>query len=132
MRRRRLLLEAGALALLALTGLAVLRRLPPRPGITRANYERLREGMTVQQVEGILGGSPGNYSRFSDKEAGLWALDFEDPELSRQYFRGREVWVGDELAVAVWFNDGGLVRRKAAFDIVEPTFLERLRRLLPW
>jgi hypothetical protein len=129
LRRRRLLLGVlGAVALVACGLFAWL--LLPRPGVTRANYERIQEGMTLPEVEGILGGLPGNYSRFPDNEASLWALDWADPELSLHYFRGREAWVGDELAVAVWFNDQGRVRRKAAFEVPEPTFLDRLRRLL--
>jgi hypothetical protein len=129
LRRRRLLLVVlGAVGLLV-GGLAAWLQLP-RPGVTRANYERIQEGMTLPEVAGILGGPPGNYSRFPDNEAGLWALDWADPELGLQYFRGREACVGTELAVAVWFNDQGRVRRKAAFEVPEPTFLDRLRRLL--
>jgi hypothetical protein len=129
LRRRRLpLVGLGAVALLA-GGLFAWLGLP-RPGVTRANYERIQEGMTLPEVESILGGPPGNYSRLPDNEAGLWAIDFADPELGPQYFRGREAWVGGELAVAVWLNDQGRVRRKAAFDVPEPTFLDRLRRLL--
>jgi hypothetical protein len=111
MKHRRLwilLVAAGA-------GLAVLPLLwcasSLRPGLTRANYERIREGMTRQEVESLLGGPPGNYSRIPDKEAGLWTIDPSRPDLNRQFFIGREVWIGDELAVAVWFDDKGRVFR---------------------
>jgi hypothetical protein len=119
----------------ALLGLAtgpVVLLMPPRPGITRENYERLRAAMTLAEVEAVLGGPPGNYSRLPDREAGLWALDPDDPEVSRQYFRGREVWVGQELAVAVWFNDHQRVVRKAAFEMPPENPLDRLLRRLPW
>jgi hypothetical protein len=56
MRRRQLLLGA---VVLALPGLAVagLPLLIPRhgPGITRDNYERIREGMTLSEVESLMG-----------------------------------------------------------------------------
>jgi hypothetical protein len=104
----------------------------PRSGITRANYERIQEGMVEQEVEGILGGRAGNYSRFPDKEAGLWAMDPDDPQFDRQYFRGREVWVGDDLAVAVWFDDHQRVVRKAAFAVPKQSVWDKLRRWLPW
>ena len=129
MGRRRLL---GALALVGLAAGLVVWLMPPRPGITRDNYERLRAAMTLAEVEAVLGGPPGNYSRLPDREAGLWALDPDDPEVSRQYFRGREVWVGQELAVAVWFNDHQRVVRKAAFEMPPENPLDRLLRRLPW
>jgi hypothetical protein len=56
MRRRRLLLVAGALALLGLAGLATFLWLTtPPPGVSRDNFYRLRKGMTLQEVEAILG-----------------------------------------------------------------------------
>jgi hypothetical protein len=86
--------------------------------------------MALQEVQSVLGGPPGNYCRFPDKEAGLWALDPDRPDLDRQFFIGREVWVGNELAVAVWFNDQERVARKEAYEMPERTFLQRLRDLL--
>ncbi len=115
-------------------GLAVLpilaRALSLRPGITRANYERIREGMTLQQVEGLLGGPSGNYSRIPDKEAGLWAIDPDRPDLGRRFFIGREVWTGDALAVAVWFDDEGRVARKESYETLDRGLLRRLRDLM--
>jgi hypothetical protein len=43
-----MVLVAGAL-------LAADAALGPRPGVTAANVRRIREGMTLEQVEGILG-----------------------------------------------------------------------------
>jgi hypothetical protein len=51
MSRRRLLLGAGALALLALAAALVVWLMPPRPGITLANCQRIPNGMTVAEVE---------------------------------------------------------------------------------
>jgi hypothetical protein len=51
MSRRRLLLCLGAVACCFIVWLTL-----PRSGITRANYERIQEGMAEQEVEGSLGG----------------------------------------------------------------------------
>jgi hypothetical protein len=53
-RRRLCLGAAGVAAAVAVTAWA----LEPRPGVTEANTRRIREGMTPDQVEGILGGPP--------------------------------------------------------------------------
>jgi hypothetical protein len=112
MKNRRLWIRLMAVG----AGLAVLPilwyALSLRPGVTQANYERIQEGRTLQEVESLLGGPPGNYSRIPDKEAGLWTIDPSRPDLNRQFFIGREVWIGNELAVAVWFDDQGRVARK--------------------
>jgi hypothetical protein len=57
------LLAAGALALLGLTGLGVTPGLlRPAPGVTRANCERVREGMTLADVKELLGREPDFWS----------------------------------------------------------------------
>src|SRR5581483_7877942 len=58
-RWRSSLLWFEVLGVLSLAGLAVL---PPRHGITPENFARLREGMTQQEVEALLGVPPGSYS----------------------------------------------------------------------
>jgi hypothetical protein len=132
MKNRRLwmlLMAVGAgLAVLPIPWYAV----SPRSGVTQANYERIREGMTLPEVENLLGGPPGNYSRIPDKEAGLWTIDPSRPDLNRQFFIGREVWIGNELAVAVWFDDQGRVARKESYETLDRSLLQRLGDLLGW
>ena len=129
MRNRRfwLLGMAGSACLVAL---GIVWLLEFRSGITKSNYRRIREGMTLQEVETVLGGPPGNYSRFPDKEAGLWTIDADRPDLNREFFIGREVWVGNELAVAVWFNDEERVQKKEVNQMPKRDLLQRLRDLL--
>jgi hypothetical protein len=86
--------------------------------------------MTLPDVENLLGGPPGNYSRIPDTEAGLWTIDPSRPDLDRQFFIGREVWIGDALAVAIWFDDQGRLVRKEPHETLDRGLLQRLRDLL--
>lgn len=58
--RRRVVL--GAVLLSAVAGAVTFIDLSvPPPRINPAQYDRIREGMTLAEVEGIIGGSPGSY-----------------------------------------------------------------------
>jgi hypothetical protein len=55
MNRSRLFLVASLpLAVAVIVG--VLSMLPPRSGVTKANFDRIENGMTLEEVETILGG----------------------------------------------------------------------------
>lgn len=58
MRRKRWTVRVAILASLACPGLVVLSAWPAAPGITRANFARLEEGMTRAEAEMLLGGPP--------------------------------------------------------------------------
>jgi hypothetical protein len=53
--KNRLLLLAS-LPLTIVLAIGVLGMLPPRPGVTRANFDRIEMGMTEAEVEEIFGG----------------------------------------------------------------------------
>src|SRR5262245_5710010 len=61
--------------------------LSPFPGVTRENCARLRPGMTVQQVEAILGGPAGDRLWWVDEQGkldggdGHWYLSRQKPSL---------------------------------------------------
>jgi hypothetical protein len=133
MRKPRLLLGVGALALLGLAEAPVPPHAPPRKAsVTVANYRRIREGMTAAQVRAVMGGPPGNYSKpggaLSDWSASRGPVHQE--------------WVGDDLIITVLFNDRGRVKGALVIGGCgcarmpeperEPTLSDRLRRLLPW
>jgi hypothetical protein len=74
MRRRRLLLGAGALALVGLGGLSLfLFLLPDRgePGINLENFHRLRAGMPLQEVQAIMG-RPGATKHLLGRTFQVW------------------------------------------------------------
>jgi len=54
-RRRRILLSAAVFAACVAVLLGVLAMLPPRPGVTNANFDRIEKGMTFAEVMTILG-----------------------------------------------------------------------------
>jgi hypothetical protein len=146
MHLRRFLLAAGALAVLGWAELALVARIPrPGSGITSENYDRIRHGMTEEEVKETLGCSAGNYSGQAAEEcemvAVLWGL-----ARVRVVERTEEVmicggwteegptcrtWVGDRVAVLVAFREGRVWRAHSE-ALPEASLLHRLRRLLPW
>ena len=54
--RKRLLVAAGTMAGLVGVVLVVVAMLMPRPGVTKADFERIQIGMTEAEVESIFGG----------------------------------------------------------------------------
>jgi hypothetical protein len=54
MTKKRFLLIALLLVSVAVT-LGVLAMLPPRPGVTKANFDRIQMGMTLAEVQEIFG-----------------------------------------------------------------------------
>jgi hypothetical protein len=81
MTKKRLLLIA-ALPLAIVVTFGVVAMLPPRPGVTKGNFDRIQNGMTLGEAEEIFG-SPC-----------IFLVDAQRPELD---FRGwsSEGWDGD-------------------------------------
>ena len=73
--------------------LIILALLPPRPGVTKANFDRIGEGMTLEQVNAILGPHP-------DVDITLEPLD--TPEHKVHEFRLR--WYGSDGVIHVDFG----------------------------
>jgi len=112
MSRRRVLVSAGVLlvvlAVLVAAGAVwwFMPREPPTPGVSEANCARIKPGMRKEQVEEILGGSPGFY------EGGRLV----HPEGSIDM--GRAVlfeWANDAGTVHVWFDHDGTVVGNARY-----------------
>jgi len=92
MTKKRWILLAGILAACVCLTLAVLAMLPPRPGVTLANIERIEKGMTLAEVEKILGG-PGK--RFDSDPLGWY-----DPA-TNTYWSRRSI-IDATRTVVVW------------------------------
>src|SRR5262245_49891976 len=99
-----------------MVGLA-LWRLCGSSAINDGNIARIQKGMTHAEVEAILDGPPRDESGGAVPLYGSWIL------LGDRMWRGRELakwggeeWVGDQKAVAVFFDEGR-VSDKVAVDL---------------
>jgi hypothetical protein len=128
MRRRRLLVGAGTLALLGLAVLPVFW-LPvlQRHRVNRESFKYVRAGMTEQELGAILGGPAGNYTTgpvhlYSVKQI----LDPPSGAICKE-------WHGDDGSLTVWLNEGRvvLVHVIPGFPTGERPW-DRLRRWLGW
>jgi hypothetical protein len=123
--RKRLLLAFGLVACLGLAALVAWHLWPPKPGVTEANFHRLRVGMSEEEVGAVLGG-PGEFV------CAMTCSHF-------QYWEGGHCRVGirfsDVGGDGVSAESGGLTTDDGrTVDLPpEPTpFFEQLRRSLPW
>jgi hypothetical protein len=107
-----------------------------RDSITEANYRRLADGMTRDQVEQILGGPAGDYSGgTADPTA---PITIHDGERSYSflnddwgYWSRGEVWIGHEAAIRVTFDVDGKVCG-SGYRFIGSIRISPLRRLLRW
>ena len=109
LKKRRGLLIGVLLVATACLVLGVLAMLPPRSGVTKANFDEIKNGMTVTEVEQILG---------------------DRASIKNQEGRGRlDTWLnGDGSNASVWFSNG-IVVQKAWTESTE-TLLAKLCRWL--
>jgi hypothetical protein len=100
----------------------------PRPaakgsGITRANFDRIVEGMTQQDVEEIFGCPPGDYTN-GESISFRWHI--------RSYIR-KKTWTGYEGDIDVQFSrEDGKVVDKFFMETAlwpKPTWLDRIKGL---
>lgn len=96
MRRRRLLWLVG----IAVLGVVLWPR--PAHRITRENVLRIELGMSEQEVNDLLRVPAGNYH----PRGKLLALSSNLPAGTPK------VWVGDELGLAVWFDEDRRITQK--------------------
>jgi hypothetical protein len=134
MTKKRLLLIAAVPLVIAVI-LGVLAMLPPSPGVTKANFDRIEKGMTVAEVEGIFGGEgeEGEVTR-DDKAliAEILGQEFERDGKSpkvRGDLRVCRTWgANDGSGAQIEFVDDCVVD-KHWFDSHE-TVLDKIRRWL--
>lgn len=110
---KRVLLMLGLLTSVGLVGFVAvlwLTQEPDGPGVTRANCDRIKEGMKKHEVESLLGGPP--------KTDGLVLFSSDS---------NREFWEGKYGAISVRFA-GDVV--ESAYWIPNESFLTYCRRWL--
>ena len=120
MRRRRLLLGVGAVALLGVAGFFLLlspTSPTPTPGITRDNFRLLRKGMSVRDVTSLFGEAHevhGLERVWRGGEITIW-LTFADQRL----------WSGEANAPGAPTENVECLR-------TNESFLDHIRRWLHW
>jgi hypothetical protein len=144
----RWLLWSGA-AVAVCIALAVAWVFLPQERIGPAAYDRIKVGMTRQQVEGIIGLPTGDYytgprspSSMSgpygtlNKEAGVRRSDLSDGPRGFASRDGRRVkleqWWGDNYIVEVGFGEDGAAVGCDLYDVDPPLHPDLLTRLRSW
>jgi hypothetical protein len=118
---------AALLVALLLTGLAGVLSLlvssRDKPGVTLANFEKLKAGMTRAEVEELLGGPPGEYGDPRWRTASEIDPSDESPD----------VWSRDGWVIVIYFGDDGRLRSKQIHNAMEgePWFQELFAWLWP-
>src|SRR5437588_11655937 len=102
--RKRVLAAGGGLAVLLGSVLAMLWYVWPHDQISRASCEQIHEGMTLRDVEAVLGGPPGTYTANGQD----WSMGMLHNGV-RPITHTREVWVGDDGGIRVDFDEQGWV-----------------------
>jgi hypothetical protein len=95
----------------------------PRDRITKHNYDRIEMGMTLPEVESILGrrwtpGSLGAVVVVDGPVAGIWTPH-------------REQWIGFKYSIIAHFDDEGKLTKKDFGRVINrQTYFEKIRQWL--
>jgi hypothetical protein len=112
MRRRKLLVALAGLAVVAAAGAFVLW--PRTDRITRANYDRIRMGMSRAEVYAILG-PPGDYTTQPNRRRGLYWNPDGHKSIGVGFY-----WMGDAGVVEMDFNPQDDVVWRMDFEEIGP------------
>ena len=112
--RKRVILAAGTMAGLVGVVLVVVAMLPPSPGVTRANFDRIEKGMTRAQVEAILGQKADGRMGVWDQLATTWTNDTAREQIS------------------IGFDENDLVEWTVVTFTDDRTLYQEFRDWLPW
>jgi len=117
MTRKRLWVIAGIFVSMACLVLVTFAMLPPRPGVTKANFDRIEEGMMLEEVEAIFGCRGA----------------FLDNEIIAKNNEKEILWsAAPDGAIAIRFNQDNKVIKIERAASTRPTFWQRLRALIPF
>jgi hypothetical protein len=122
MKKKCLLLSAGLLVILASAGFFIgLTFLDRRPGVTKANFDRIETGMTREEVDALFGDEVLPFLVIDEDPNEVWPIDTSGNELYS--------WSIDDVGMAHITFHNGIVVERAWYDRSD-TLLEKLRRWL--
>jgi hypothetical protein len=125
-----LILLTAAVGLLACAGWWWLTT--PRHRIGLNSCSQIRQGMTQEEVEAILGVPPGNYATREELRL-MGGLQMGRPANGEHGHYAE--WASDELVIWVYFGPDGAAQLVGITDIggrPPESLLERMRRWLGW
>jgi hypothetical protein len=114
MKRRRVVVGLGVLALVGVAAYVVWPR-GPQP--CRETFERVRDGMTYEEVCATVGGP----SR--DRLNGPMTAGSGDSVT----YAGADVWWAGDAGLAVYYDGSGQAARVQVFEVAHPSAWSRLR-----
>lgn len=122
---RRLFIGLVSFAFFGFLALGAWSVIRPRHCINRDGFERIRVGMTEEEVESVLGRPPGDYSTRVH-----WTFG-ETHGVIRDWCQWTEEkrWKSDEGEIAVYFDAGCVVHTEYNF-LRDKSYLDRFRRRL--
>jgi hypothetical protein len=110
-----MLVLVGVAAVVGVTAFAGWRLLSYPPCFNRADYERIREGMTEAEVEAVLGVPPGNYC--SDYYGRYTIWDQVEAHYTDTTICDGRKWFSDTGFVVVYFRAPGAVVAKSFSEV---------------
>ncbi len=142
-RKKAIPLAVAAAALLAATAFLLFKPSSPTSGINPRTYHRIKDGMTLSDVEAALGLRPGDY-RSHDGRADDSGYGLREMQVSRLLTRRPDAdpdiwttpfWLADDYEIWVVVDEGGLVWQwclEAKPGNAPPPLLERLKAWVGW
>ena len=119
--KKRLLAITAILTAVVGAIVLTLALLSPRPAVTKANFDRLENGMSVKVVESIFGGP-----------CSEWIIPIEATQEVVMISEPRyQAWQGARGFASIQFNENGRIVRKTWIDF-EFSLYQKLQRWLPW
>jgi hypothetical protein len=129
MTRRRILFGVFSVALALAGAAAFVYWSPgptvPAPQLSRASFDGVRDGMTLNEVIAVIGLPPGDYTIenpvFEPMDCGIAVV-------------GSEKWVCDEARCLIWFGDDGkawmveVAESTAVYPRARPNRFQRFRQ----
>jgi hypothetical protein len=121
MTKKRRFLWFGMVIGLVLAACFVLRPGVPKHNINLASFEKIKKGMTLAEVEAILGVAAGDY-----------ATEPTTSHCNGWWGPGDKEWVGDEGVISVWFDPQGKIMDKDFSPVSLRPGLNWFERLQMW
>jgi hypothetical protein len=131
--RKRLVVFLALAALILGADYLTLWLTTPKKHVTRAAFDRIQEGMTLAEVEGLIGLPPGDHRTRPTRI--VWGVRgpiiFLEPATQGRKYTSME-WIGDYGMICVWLDSEEKVVERAFTELRpdEPSLLDRLRKLM--